>query len=71
MVIQSAQSGEPNLIAQYLKELAYLFHSNYVANKILVDDDDLREARLQLARATKQVLGNGLMLLDIARPEKM
>jgi len=71
VVLQSVQSGEPNLIAQYLKELAYLFHSNYVANKILVEDNDLREARLQLAKSTKQVLENGLMLLDIARPEKM
>ena len=71
VVIQSVQSGEPNLIAQYLKDLAYLFHSNYVANKILVEDSNLREARLQLVKSTKQVLENGLMLLDITRPEKM
>ncbi len=71
VINQSILTAEPSLIAQYLKDLAYLFHSNYAANQILVDDAALREARLQLAEATQQVFENGLVLLGISRPNKM
>ena len=71
IVMAAANSGEPNIIAQYLNDLAHLFHSNYAANKMLVDDMQIRNARLRLASATIKVLANGLELLDISTPKIM
>ena len=62
---------EPHLVAQYLRELANAFHGWYHASPVLVDDAGLRDARLALALATRQVLANGLDLLGVAAPEKM
>ena len=71
MVMAAADSGEPNIVTQYLKDIAYLFHSNYAANKILVDNLQIRNARLCLASATGKVIENGLNLLNISAPKKM
>ena len=62
---------EPHLVAQYLRELAQAFHGWYHASPVLVDDADLRDARLALALATRQVLANGLDLLGVSAPESM
>lgn len=62
---------EPHLVAQYLRELAYAFHTWYAATPVLVDDASLRDARLALALATRQALENGLDLLGVSAPEKM
>ncbi len=62
---------EPHLVAQYLRELAQAFHGWYHASPVLVDDADLRDARLALALATRQVLANGLDLLGVSAPERM
>ncbi|MDE2408187.1 MAG: arginine--tRNA ligase [Xanthomonadaceae bacterium] len=62
---------EPHLVAQYLRELANAFHGWYHASPVLVDDAALRDARLTLALATRQVLANGLDLLGVSAPESM
>ena len=62
---------EPHLIAAYLLELAQGFQSYYNDHQFLVDDADLRDARLALAHATRQVLHNGLGLIGIHAPEAM
>lgn len=62
---------EPHLIAQYLRELAHAFHTWYHGTPVLVEDAGERNARLTLARATRQVLANGLQLLGVGAPEKM
>ena len=62
---------EPHLVAQYLRELANAFHGWYHASPVLVEDGALRDARLALALATRQVLANGLDLLGVTAPEKM
>ncbi|MBK6415232.1 arginine--tRNA ligase [Thermomonas sp.] len=62
---------EPHLVAQYLRELANAFHGWYHASPVLVEDGPLRDARLALALATRQVLANGLDLLGVSAPEKM
>jgi len=62
---------EPHLIAQYLRELANAFHGWYHASPVLVADSALRDARLALALATRQVLANGLDLLGVGAPESM
>ena len=71
-VIEAAGTTlEPHLIAQYLRELANAFHGWYHASPVLVEDADLRDARLALALATRQVLANGLDLLGVGAPESM
>ncbi len=71
MVSRAADSLEPHLIANYLQELARDFHSWYNAHKTLVDDETLRNARLALSRAVKQVIANGLQLLGVSAPQAM
>jgi len=62
---------EPHLIAGYLVELAQAFQSYYNDHQFLVDEADVRNARLALALAVRQVLANGLSLLGVRAPEKM
>ena len=59
------------LIFQYLRELAYAFHTWYANTPVLVEDADLRDARLALALAVRQALANGLDLLGVSAPERM
>lgn len=70
-VAHAAASREPQQVAQYLLDLAAEFHSCYNAVKVMVDDDELRNARLALGLATRQVLRNGLDLLGVSAPEEM
>lgn len=71
-VIESAAlSHEPHQLAYYLRELANCFHTYYNAHQFLVDDAALRNARLVLIMATRQVLRNGLELLGVSAPESM
>ncbi len=62
---------EPYLLTAYLHELAQAFQSYYNDHQFLVDDADLRDARLALAHATRQVLANGLELIGVNAPEAM
>jgi arginyl-tRNA synthetase len=61
----------PHSVAFYLRELAGEFHSYYNAERILVEDEPLRSARLALSAAVRQTLVNGLSLLGVSAPEKM
>jgi arginyl-tRNA synthetase len=71
-VIESAaQSRAPQLLVTYLRELAAAFHAFYNSHPILVADEELRNARLGLCAATRQVLANGLKLLGVGAPETM
>jgi arginyl-tRNA synthetase len=71
-VVESAALNlEPHLIAIYLRELAYTLHTYYNAHHFIVEDTDLRDARLALAVAARQVLANGLGLLGVSAPEVM
>ncbi len=67
----SARELSPHLIAFYLKELAAEFHSYYNATRFLVPEAQIRNARLALVTAVRQVLRNGLRLLGVSCPEKM
>ncbi|MFD2191237.1 arginine--tRNA ligase [Pistricoccus aurantiacus] len=71
VVEHAARSREPQQIAQYLQDLAADFHTCYNAVKVMVEDEALRNARLALALATRQVLANGLALLGVSAPEEM
>ena len=67
----AALSHEPHQLAHYLRELANAFHTYYNEHRVLVDDDALRDARLNLSLATGQVIRNGLALLGVSAPEVM
>ncbi|PJJ95940.1 arginine--tRNA ligase [Lysobacteraceae bacterium NML75-0749] len=71
VVTAAAQTLEPHIIAQYLRELATAFHTAYHAQPVLVEDASERDARLALCTATAQVLKNGMNLLGVSAPEKM
>jgi arginyl-tRNA synthetase len=61
----------PQILANYLRELAAAFHAFYNAEPILNAEEELRHARLGLCKATQQVLVNGLNLLGVSAPESM
>jgi arginyl-tRNA synthetase len=70
-VAAAARELAPHALAFYLRELAAEFHSYYNAERILVEDEALRAARLALCAAVRQTLANGLSLLGVSAPEKM
>jgi arginyl-tRNA synthetase len=61
----------PNLLANYLYELANTFHGFYEACPVLKVDGDLRSSRLVLCELTARTLSHGLGLLGIRCPERM
>ncbi|MGH8766439.1 MAG: arginine--tRNA ligase, partial [Burkholderiales bacterium] len=71
MLAVAAKELAPHSVAYYLRELAADFHSYYNAERILVEDETLRKARLALCAAVRQTLANGLALLGVSAPEKM
>ena len=71
IVAAAGEQLEPHLIAVYLLELAQAFQTYYNDHQFLVDDPDVRDARLALALAVRQVLANGLELLGVSAPERM
>ncbi|NOR80510.1 MAG: arginine--tRNA ligase [Methyloprofundus sp.] len=68
---RAALQYEPHLLINYLRELASEFHTYYNAHQFIVEDDGVRNARLNLICSVKQVLVNGLDLLRINTPETM
>ena len=67
----AATSHEPHQLVHFLRELANEFHTYYNAHQFLVEDETLRDARLTLILATRQVIYNGLKLLGVSAPESM
>ena len=67
----AAKECAPHTLCFYLKDLAGDFHAFYNAERVLVDDEKIRNARLALLMAARQVLRNGLDLLGVSAPEKM
>ena len=71
MLREAAADFAPHDVTFYLRELAATYHSYYDAERILVEDEALRNARLALVAATAQVLHNGLAVLGVSAPQKM
>ena len=71
VVAAAGRDLEPHTIAAYVLELAQTFQTYYNGHQFLVEDANVRDARLVLALATKQVLANGLSLLGVSAPEVM
>lgn len=68
---KAALQAEPHSLVHYLRDLANLFHTYYNAHYFIVEDETLRDARLNLILATRQVIHNGLGLLGVSSPESM
>jgi arginyl-tRNA synthetase len=71
MLTGAARDFAPHDVSFYLRELAASYHSYYDAERILVDDEGVKRARLALVAATAQVLHNGLAVLGVSAPRKM
>jgi arginyl-tRNA synthetase len=71
MLTAAATDFAPHDVTFYLRELAASYHSYYDAERILVDDEPVKLARLALVAATRQVLHNGLAVLGVSAPQKM
>ena len=69
----AAAAGElaPHAVAFYLRDLAGDFHAFYNADRVLVDDEAVKRARLALLAATRQVLKNGLAVIGVSAPQRM
>lgn len=70
-VAGAARNRAPHQLTHVLRELAQEFHAWYNGNKVLVEESRLRNARLALAIAVKNIIANGLTLLGVSAPEKM
>ena len=71
-VVESASRElAPHMIAFYLKDLAAEFHSYYNAERMLVDDVALKDARIALAAAVRQVIRNGMAIIGVSCPQSM
>lgn len=71
MLTAAAQDFAPHDVTFYLRDLAATYHSYYDAERILVDDEAVKLARLALVAATAQVLNNGLAVLGVSAPTRM
>jgi arginyl-tRNA synthetase len=71
IVAAAGRNCAPHSIAHYLRDLAADFHSWYNAHAFVIEETDLRDARLCLALAVKQTIANGLALLGVNAPERM
>ena len=71
VIERAALQYEPHQVVLYLRDLAHEFHTYYNAHQFLVEDACVRDARLNLVCAVRQVLANGLGLLNINTPESM
>lgn len=71
LLSQAASQCAPHTLAHFLRDLADAFHSYYNAHQFLVDDEEMRNARLCLILAVRQVIYNGLKLLGVSAPDRM
>jgi arginyl-tRNA synthetase len=71
MLSAAARDFAPHDVTFYLRDLASTYHSYYDAERILVDDQAVKRARLALVAATAQVLHNGLAVLGVSAPTRM
>ena len=71
IIATAARDYEPHVVVQYVRDLATHFHSYYNNHHFIIDDEALRQTRLNLIVAIKQVLANALALLGVSAPEEM
>ncbi len=67
----AALQREPHQLAHYLRDLAHELHTYYNAHHFIVEDQGLRNSRIMLISAARQIFANGLALLGVSAPEEM
>jgi arginyl-tRNA synthetase len=67
----AAEAKEPHRVINYLNDVASSFTTFYHDCRIIGVDDEIAQARIELAKVTAQVLNNGLKILGITAPERM
>ncbi|MCF6264512.1 MAG: arginine--tRNA ligase, partial [Xanthomonadales bacterium] len=67
----AARTRSPHMLAYYLQDLAIGLHSYYNAHHFMVENENLRNARMVLIDAVRQVFRSGLKIIGVASPEKM
>lgn len=70
-IMTAMKKNEPHIVTRFVLDLAQAFNKFYHNSPILVEDDDLREARLALVEATRQTIENALKILGMKAPQKM
>lgn len=70
-ILAAMRKNEPHIITRFVLDLAQAFNKFYHDNPILVEDAELRKARLALVAATRQTIENALALLGMHAPERM
>ena len=70
-VLTALELLEPQVIANYLQEVATKFHKYYASCRIITENEEVTLARIALSNATRKVLKGGLKILGINAPEKM
>jgi arginyl-tRNA synthetase len=71
LIANAGQQHEPHQLVHFLRDLANEFHTYYNAHQFIVDEPAIRDARLCLIQAVRQVIANGLNLLGVTAPESM
>ena len=71
MIARAGAQHEPHQLTSYLRDLAQALHAYYNAHQFIVDDEALRNARLCLISAARQIIRNGLEILGVSAPERM
>lgn len=71
VILDAQRKNEPSIITRHIIDIAQAFNRFYHDHPILVEDEEVKKARLAVVFAVKQVLKNGLYLLGIKAPEKM
>lgn len=70
-IVSAMRRNEPHIVTRFVLDLAQAFNKFYHDNPIIVEDVELRKARLALVAATRQTLENGLRILGMHSPERM
>lgn len=70
-IVTAAKQYDPAKITHYVVELATLFHKFYNAQRVMIEDEELMQARLYLCKAVKNTIKNILTMLKIDAPESM
>ncbi len=70
-VTLAANLRAPYRLTRYAEETAAVLHRFYTECRVVTDDEHLTQARLHLARATRQVIANVLGILGVSAPESM
>lgn len=71
IIVNAAMQYEPHILTHYLRDVANDFHGYYNSHQFIVEDPALRNARLTLTLAVRQVIANGLRLLGVSTPDSM